>query len=71
MSDRSSPEMCMNIRYRVVADMFTGYQVQTWCFGLWLQVGPNTHSSLEEAQVFIAQLKAAQSHWHVVVCEED
>lgn len=40
--------------YRIVTDAYAGYEVQRrwrW-FPFWIQVGTNTHSTIEKAEAF-------------------
>jgi len=45
----------MKTKYRIVCDNFSGFEVQKkrWWFPVWMQVGINTHSSIENAKAFI------------------
>lgn len=38
-------------RYRVVTDVYNGYEVQIWRWWLpiWIQAGTNTHQTMEHA----------------------
>jgi hypothetical protein len=40
--------------YRIVRDRYAGYEVQIrrWWFPVWLQVGINTHRTIEQAEEF-------------------
>ena len=44
----------MGKEYRIVTDEFNGYEVQCrrWWFPIWLQVGINSHRTIEEARAF-------------------
>ena len=46
-------------KYRVVRDAYAGYEVQAkkWWFPFWLEVGTNTHLSLERAIKYVESLK--------------
>jgi hypothetical protein len=41
-------------KYRIVTDRYAGYEVQVWrwWFPFWLEVGCNTHPTLERARAF-------------------
>lgn len=45
----------MKTKYRIVRDNYSGYEVQRkrWWFPIWLQVGVNTHYSLEKAEAYV------------------
>lgn len=40
--------------YRIVADEYAGYEVQSWrwWWPFWVQVSTNTHSSIAEAEEY-------------------
>jgi len=42
-------------KYRIVTDKYAGYEVQRWrwWFPFWLQVGVNTHLTVEAARQYI------------------
>lgn len=47
-------------RYRIVADNYSGYEVQVWrlWFPFWIQHGfVNTYSSIEKAENYIEKIK--------------
>lgn len=46
-------------KYRIVADLFAGYEVQIkpWGLPFWFQIGINTFISAEHAQKFIENHK--------------
>jgi hypothetical protein len=50
----------MKKKYRVVSDMFAGYEVQTriWWLPFWRQHGyTNTHRTIEDAIEYIKKIK--------------
>lgn len=47
------------IKYRAIKDNYSVFEVQKWriWFPFWVQIGVNTHSSLERAKDFITNYK--------------
>lgn len=62
--------MMFKNKYRIVTDLYSGYEVQfrRWYFPFWVQCGTgrrkcvNTHSTIEQAEAFAL----AHSKHHVV-----
>lgn len=46
-------------RYRVVTDKFAGFEVQRkrWWWSPWVEIGTNTHSTLERALHWLEEKK--------------
>ncbi len=44
----------MSAHYRIVRDGHAGYEVQLWRWWLpvWLQIGINTHATIDKAEAF-------------------